>query len=104
MWPPQGSVEGGENLPCPAAHTLLNAPQDRIGFLGSQGTLLAHGQAIIHQSLWAMAHKSGFRGCCGLGGSAGFAGGWLAHGERLVSWCDGGLWPPSRPAARPGRV
>jgi len=43
MGPHQGSVEGKENLPLPADHTLLDAPQDAIGFLGSQGTLLAHG-------------------------------------------------------------
>jgi len=37
MRPHQGSVEGKENLPPPASHTLLDAPQDPIGFLGSQG-------------------------------------------------------------------
>jgi len=35
MRPHQGSVEGKENLPRPAVHTLLDAPQDPIGFLGS---------------------------------------------------------------------
>ena len=49
MRPHQGSVEGKENLPRPAGHTLLDAPQDPIGFLGSQGTLLAHGQPVVHQ-------------------------------------------------------
>jgi len=39
MRPHQGSVERKENLPHPAGHTLLDAPQDPIGFLGSQGTL-----------------------------------------------------------------
>jgi len=39
----QSSVEGKDNLPRPAGHTLLDAPHDPIGFLGSQGTLLAHG-------------------------------------------------------------
>jgi len=34
MGPPQGSVEVKENLPHPAGHTLLDAPQDSIGFLG----------------------------------------------------------------------
>jgi len=33
MRPHQGSVEGKENLPRPAGHTLLDAPQDPIGFL-----------------------------------------------------------------------
>ena len=41
MRPHQGSVEGKENLPRPAGHTSLDAPQDPIGFLGSQGTPLA---------------------------------------------------------------
>ena len=49
MGPHQGSVEGEENLPRPAGHTPLNAPQDPIGFLGNQGTLLAHGQLVTHQ-------------------------------------------------------
>jgi len=43
MGPHQGSVEGQENLPRPAGHTPPNAPQDPIGLLGSQGTLLAQG-------------------------------------------------------------
>jgi len=47
MGPPQGRAEGQETLPRPAAHTLLNAPQDPTGLLGSQGTLLAHGQLVI---------------------------------------------------------
>ena len=46
MGPHQGSVEGKENLPRPAGPTLLDAPQDPIGFLGSQGTLLAYGPSV----------------------------------------------------------
>ena len=34
MRPHQGRVEGKENLPRPAAHTPLDAPQDPVGFLG----------------------------------------------------------------------
>ena len=49
MGPHQGSVEGKENLPRPAGHTPLDAPQDPIGFLDNQGTLLAHGQLVIPQ-------------------------------------------------------
>jgi len=37
------SAEGEENLPRPSGHVPLNAPQDTIGLLGNQGTLLAHG-------------------------------------------------------------
>ena len=39
MGPHQGSVEGKENLPRPAGHTLLDASQDSIGFLGSLSLL-----------------------------------------------------------------
>ena len=49
MGPHWGRVEGKENLPRPAGHTPLDAPQDSINLLGSQGTLLAHGQLVIHQ-------------------------------------------------------
>ena len=56
MGPHQGSVEGKENLPRPAGHTLLDAPQDAIGLLGNQGTLLAHGQPVVHQD----THKTHF--------------------------------------------
>ena len=55
MGPPQGSAEGEENLPHPAAHTPLDAPQDPIGFLGTQGTLLAHGQLVISQHSQALS-------------------------------------------------
>ena len=49
MGPHQGRAEGKENLPRPASHTPLDAPQDPIGLLGSQGTLLAHGQPVVPQ-------------------------------------------------------
>ena len=58
MRPHQGSVEGKENLPRPAAHTPPNASQDPIGFLGSQGTLLAHGQPVIHQDTQVALHRA----------------------------------------------
>jgi len=48
MGPPQGRAEGEENLPRPAAHTPLDAPQDPIGLLATQGTLLAHGHPVMH--------------------------------------------------------
>ena len=48
MGPPQGRVEGKENLPRPARHTLLNASQDPIGLLENKGTLPAHGQLVVH--------------------------------------------------------
>jgi len=52
MGPLQGRVEGEENLPRPAGHTPLNARQETIGLLRNQGTLLAHGQPVIHQERW----------------------------------------------------
>ena len=50
MRPHLGRVEGKENLPRPAGHTPPNASQDPIGLFDSQGTLLAHGQLVIHQN------------------------------------------------------
>ena len=49
MGPHHGRAEGKENLPQPAAHTPRDAPQDPIGRLGSQGTLLAHGHPVVHK-------------------------------------------------------
>ena len=43
------TVEREENLPRPADHTLLNAPQDTTGLLGNKSTLLAYGQLVTHQ-------------------------------------------------------
>ena len=36
-------------LPCPAEHASLDAAWDMVGFLGYEGTLLAHVQLAIHQ-------------------------------------------------------
>lgn len=49
IWPCQARVEGEDHLPCPAGQALLNAPLITIGFLGHSGTLLAHGQSVVHQ-------------------------------------------------------
>ena len=51
MGPPQGRAEGQENLPRPAAHTPPHAPQDPIGLLGTQGTLLARGHLKGHDCI-----------------------------------------------------
>lgn len=45
----QGRVEGEDHLSQSASHTLFNAPQDTIDFLGYKGTLLAYGQSADHQ-------------------------------------------------------
>jgi len=58
MGPHQGRVEGEENLPRPAGHTLLHAPQDPISLLGNQGTLLAHGHLVIPQDTQVPLHRA----------------------------------------------
>ena len=40
----------GRDLPRPAGHALLNAPQDTGGLLGHKDTLLAHGQHVVLQN------------------------------------------------------
>jgi len=59
MGPPQGRAEGEENLPCPAAHTPPNAPQDPIGLLGTQGTLLAPGHPVVPQHSQSLSAQLG---------------------------------------------
>ena len=49
MWPHQGRSEGEDHLLLSAGHALFNAPQDTIGLLGHKGTLLTHGQPVLHQ-------------------------------------------------------
>jgi len=41
---PHSRVEGQDRLPRPADHTAFDAGQDTGGFLGCEGTLLAHVQ------------------------------------------------------------
>ncbi|PKU43184.1 hypothetical protein llap_6520 [Limosa lapponica baueri] len=49
MWPHQGRGEGEDDLLRPAGHALSKAPQETIGRLGHEDTLLAHGQLAVHQ-------------------------------------------------------
>ena len=67
MGPHQGRVEGKENLPQPVGHTPLDAPQDAIGLLGNQGTLLAqrmsngkqlHATVRVLVTLWKLPSLS----------------------------------------------
>jgi len=58
MGPHQGRAEGKENLPRPAAHTRPDAPQDPIGLLGTQGTLLAHAHPVVHQHTQVPLHSA----------------------------------------------
>ena len=45
----QRRVEGQDYLPHPAGHSSSDAAQNMVGFLGCEGTLLAHIQLAIHQ-------------------------------------------------------
>jgi len=38
VWPHQGKLEGKDNLPRPAGHSLFNASQDTVGLLGHRRT------------------------------------------------------------------
>ncbi|PKU46836.1 hypothetical protein llap_2809 [Limosa lapponica baueri] len=58
MRPHQGRVEGEDDLPRPAGHTLLDSPQDAIGLLGHKGTLLAHGHSVVHQDSQVFFHRA----------------------------------------------
>ena len=49
--PHQGCLQGDDNLPAPAGHTISNTGQDGIGLLGHLGTLSAHIQPSINQHL-----------------------------------------------------
>jgi len=44
-------AEGQDHHPLPVDHTVLDAAQDLVGFLGCKGTLLAHVQLAIQQLL-----------------------------------------------------
>jgi len=46
----QHRAEEQDHLPWPAGHASFNAAQDMVGFLGCEGTLLAHVQLPIHQN------------------------------------------------------
>lgn len=47
----QCRVEEEENLFRHAGHTLFNVPQSTVALLGQKGTLLAHGQLVVHQGI-----------------------------------------------------
>ncbi|RMC17423.1 hypothetical protein DUI87_06004 [Hirundo rustica rustica] len=42
VWPHQCRVQGKNDLPAPAGHTIPDTSQNAIGLLGHLGTLLAH--------------------------------------------------------------
>ncbi|RMB91832.1 hypothetical protein DUI87_31760 [Hirundo rustica rustica] len=49
VWPHQCRVQGKNDLPAPAGHTVPDTGQDAIGLLGHLGTLLAHVQLVVNQ-------------------------------------------------------
>jgi len=56
--PHQCRIEGQDHLPQPAGHTSFDASQDTFGFLGCEGTLLAHVQLPTHQYPQVLFGKS----------------------------------------------
>ncbi|KAK4815224.1 hypothetical protein QYF61_022871 [Mycteria americana] len=54
----QSGVEGQDHLPRPAGHAALDAAQGRVGFLGFERTLPAHGQLFIHQDPQVLLHRA----------------------------------------------
>ena len=101
MGPPQGRAEGEENLPGPAGHTLPNTPQETIGLLGSQRTLLAHGHPVVHQHTQVPLRRAAlqqlhpkpvrFASCPSLSG---------LESDNLPGTGLGGAWVPSPAGAR----
>ncbi|RMC19187.1 hypothetical protein DUI87_03792 [Hirundo rustica rustica] len=47
VWPHQCRVQGQNELPAPAGHSIPDLGQDAIGPLGHLGTLLAHVQTLV---------------------------------------------------------
>ena len=47
--PHQHRAEGQDPLPCPAGCASFDAAQHTVGFLGCEGTLLAHVLLAVHQ-------------------------------------------------------
>ena len=47
--PRQCRVQGQDDFPSPAHHTIRDTSQDAIGLLGQLGTLLARIQLTVHE-------------------------------------------------------
>ena len=58
MRPHQHRVEWQDHLPQPDVHAAFDAAQDTVGFLGCEGTLLAHVQLPIHQYPQALFRRA----------------------------------------------
>ncbi|TRZ12892.1 hypothetical protein HGM15179_014206 [Zosterops borbonicus] len=48
VWPDQCPVQGKNDLPAPAGHTIPDPDQDAFGLPGHQSTLLAHVNQYLH--------------------------------------------------------
>jgi len=57
MWPLPGRVNGEDHLPRPAAQVVFGERQDTTGLLGHRGTLLAHGQSVVHQDALILLYR-----------------------------------------------
>ena len=55
---PGKSRVGRNHLPPSASHTYFKVPQDVTGLIGHKGTLLAHGQPVVHQDSQVLLHRA----------------------------------------------
>jgi len=59
VMPHQLRVDGQDHLHHSAGHTSFDAAQDMVGFLGCEGTLLAHVQLAVHQYSQVLLSRAG---------------------------------------------
>jgi len=52
------TAEEEDHLPQPDSHAVFNVPQDITGILSHKGTILAHGQPVVHQNTQVLLHKT----------------------------------------------
>jgi len=58
MWSLHGRVEHKDHLPECAGHAAFKAPKDTTCLLGHSGTLLPHGQPVIHRNTQALLRRA----------------------------------------------
>ena len=59
--PHQCRLQGQDDFPSPAHHTIPDTSQDATGLLGHLGTLLAHIQLTVHQYTKVPFHQAAFQ-------------------------------------------
>jgi len=59
--PHQCQVQGQDDFPSPAHHTIPDPSQDAIGLLVHLGTLLAHIQPTVHHYTKVPFHQAAFQ-------------------------------------------